>query len=130
MEMTGFEAGLGKKPERGPIKVEGRTDEQIINDLLRDFSEQKKAALKELIDLHLAEGDRELPVLLMRMRNLVAERKQLYLDYENAPANKKVEFSKKLLAKWQEIEKTAGAMDKKIATTLIAGIMETIKQRQ
>ncbi|MCX6743916.1 MAG: hypothetical protein NTX82_00105 [Candidatus Parcubacteria bacterium] len=130
MEMSSFETDFGKKPGREPIKVEGMSDEQVINQLLENVPPLKKEGLRELIDANLAKGDRELPVLLMRMQTLVMQRKTLYQQYEQAPANKKLEFSQKLLKKWDEIEKVAGAMDKKIATTLLAGIMETLKIRQ
>ncbi len=80
-----------------------------------------------MIEENLAQGDREIPVLLMRMHNLMMERKRLYQQYEAAPVDQKVEFSQKLLTKWAEVEKVAGAIDRKIASTLLKEIVETWK---
>jgi hypothetical protein len=127
MGMPNMEAGLGRKPERGAIQVEGKTDQEIIKQLLDNVPEQKRNDLRELIEQNLAKGDRELPVILMRIQSLVRERNELYQRYEEAPANKKLEFSQKLITKWAEIEKVGRKMDQKIARTLLKGIMESLK---
>ncbi len=40
-----MESGFGQQPEKKPIEVEGRTDEEILNQLLEDFPAAKEGGV-------------------------------------------------------------------------------------